>query len=530
MNRNEMILLKTLFLSTSESNIRKHSNDPKKRKNALWACIGKGILLFLLVIYTFAMCAGYGAMGLTDAIPLLCAATISLVAFFFTVFKVNGYLYGFKEYDMIMSLPFEVKSVVKAKFMYMYLKSIHWYMAMSVAALIGYAIFAKPRIIIYPLWIILSTLLPLLSMILASVAGFGIAKVGSGFKATKMVQTVLSFAIILLAFCSRFVIDAIVRDNKTEDVLNSISDGIDKVGRFYLPIRWFSKAINDLSISDILLFAGVSLLLTEVVMSVVASSYRKINSALMSNSEHKIYSGNTGKKQSAVKAIAFKEFRRMTGSNVYMVNVFMGEVFAFILGLAAIIVGVDKIISIVTNGAPIPDGLLVPAIPFIVFFFIGMVPTTVCSPSLEGKNYWIVQSLPISKKTLYQGKMLFNMYLTVPFSVFATLCMCISAKVALSETIIYVVLGIVLCAFSTCYGLLCGLKFMRLDWENEVEVIKQGTGVVLYIFPNMLLTMVMGVLVVLLKNVTGSLMIGIIITGIYAVITALLYRGCISRN
>ncbi|MBQ7679359.1 MAG: hypothetical protein IJT34_05875 [Butyrivibrio sp.] len=37
------------------------------------------------------------------------------------------------------------------------------------------------------------------------------------------------------------------------------------------------------------------------------------------------------------------------------------------------------------------------------FVFIGMMATTACSPSLEGKNYWILQSLPLEKKTIYQG-------------------------------------------------------------------------------------------------------------------------------
>ena len=127
-----------------------------------------------------------------------------------------------------------------------------------------------------------------------------------------------------------------------------------------------------------------------------------------------------------------------------------------------------------------------------------MVATTACSPSLEGKNYWIVQSLPVLKKTLYQGKMLFNLYLTVPFMVFSTVCFCVSAKVPVIDTVLYLILGIMLCAFSTAWGCVCGVKHMRLDWENEVEVIKQGTAVPLYMLPNMFVVIGMVVAVVFL--------------------------------
>ena len=39
---------------------------------------------------------------------------------------------------------------------------------------------------------------------------------------------------------------------------------------------------------------------------------------------------------------------------------------------------------------------------------------------------------------------------------------------------------------------------MRLDWENEIEVIKQGAAVAIYILPNMFVVMGLTVLVVIL--------------------------------
>ena len=143
-----------------------------------------------------------------------------------------------------------------------------------------------------------------------------------------------------------------------------------------------------------------------------------------------------------------------------------------------------------------------------------MVATTAFTPSLEGKNYWIVQSLPIAKKTLYQGKMLFNMYATVPFMAFATLCFCFSARVPVIETILYLVTGFILCGFSSAYGCVCGIKHMRLDWENEVEVVKQGAAVAVYMLPNMFVVMGLTALVVFL----GTKMNHILLTLVFMLI------------
>ena len=39
---------------------------------------------------------------------------------------------------------------------------------------------------------------------------------------------------------------------------------------------------------------------------------------------------------------------------------------------------------------------------------------------------------------------------------------------------------------------------MRLDWENDIEVIKQGSAVTIYLLPNMFVVMGLTVLVVFL--------------------------------
>jgi ABC-2 type transport system permease protein len=513
-----VVLLKNLLLSTSQWNSLKYCKDKKKRGNIIGNSIGQAVLFVLLMVYCVANCIGYSKFGLTGAIPEMCATLIASLAFIFTFFKTNGYLFNFKEYDMLMSLPYKPKDIAACKFIYMYVKSLPWYISVSVSMLIGYAIYEKPGFAVYPVWIILSMIMPIIPMLAAAFLGFLVAKMGSGFKNKTIVQTIITVLFVFAMFGARFVLEDMFRNNKAEEVLNSLSSATDSAGKIYLPIEWFKGAVTELKISDMLLIIGISLVLFELVFIPVGRSYRKINSALKSHAASRAFIMTEQKEKSLLNTIAFKEFKRMTGSTVYLTNAGLGEIMCVVAGIAVLFLDIDKLLSKALMGAPITMEMIYPAIPFIIYFFIGMAATTAMTPSLEGKNYWIVQSLPIRKRTLYQGKMLFNMYLTVPCMLFATLAVCFSARVPLINTVLYVILGLVLCAFSTAWGCVCGIKHMRLDWENEIEVVKQGAAVSIYLLPNMFITMALIAGTVYLGQYINSLLI----TGLLIVVVGVL--------
>ena len=528
MKSKNLLLLKTLLLSTSLNNRAKYTKDNKKKAKISGAYVGRIVLFTVIVVYSYLMCMGYGQYGIIDSVPVINAIAISALSFVFTFLKTNGYLFNFKEYDMLMSLPFEGSSVAGCKFLYMYIKSLPWYLVLSLSVMAGYGVYGHPSVMVYPIWVILTFMLPIIPMLAASFAGFLIAKVSAGRKKTNLVQTILTFAFVLFCFSLQYIIQAVFEKDAVEQTLESISETIDNAAKIYLPAAWFAGAVKDLRISDMLLLIGISIVLFAVVFHIVGKNYRNINSALKSHASSRNYKMTEQKKRSVYNAIAFKEFKRLTATTTYMVNGAMGEILTVIVGVLALIIGFDKIVYIVTKGAPFDHSVVTPAIPFIVYFMVGMVATTVCSPSLEGKNYWIVQSLPISKKTLYQGKMLFNMYLTVPFMVFGVICLSISAKVSLIETIMYLILGISLCAFSTAWGCVCGVKHIKLEWENEVEVIKQGTAVLVYLFPNMFVVMALIVGVVFLGMKIDHILIALIMTAIALILAALSYLRVMS--
>lgn len=527
-NRN-LTLLRTMLRSGSLFNIIKYSRDSKKRGRAFGTIAGICILFAVMLFYVLMMCYGYSRVGLQEAIPAMCALIISAASFFLTILKTNGYLFAFKEYDMLMSLPFRPSEIAGTKFAYMYIKSLPWYLGISLSFLAGYGIFARPGIAAYPIWILLSFFLPLIPMIAAAGIGLVIAKIGSRFRKTNVVQTVLVFTFVFLCFGVQIALQTSAQNGDAQSfsrVMTTVSDVVDAIAGYYIPVRWFYDAVSSDNIAvlviGIALLVLVSIAFLAAVVFLIGRRYREINSALKTHAAKRSGKGKS-RSRSVRGTIAYKELKRMLGSTVYLTNAGVGLIMAFVLGVAALFVDMDTIIAEITSGSPLTTEMVIPAIPFIVYFLVGMVSTTTYTPSLEGRNFWILKSLPVSRTVVYQGKMLFNMYLTVPFMVWATLCLCISARTGFLTTVLFLVQGLVLCSFSTVFGCVCGIRFMRLDWENDVEIVKQGAAITIYLIPNMFVTMALLTVAVILGGKIRVELASTLFTAAAAPVTGLLY-------
>ena len=522
MKNRTMLLLKTLNRSTSSLNILKTSGDKKKKQKIIASYVGFGLVYILILVYAVMSAYGYAQMGLVDKLPILTALLMCTLAFILTLFKAGSYLFGFREYEMLMALPFSEKTIVSSKFLYMYIKSLPLNMAISVAMLIGYGIFKDPAIFVYPLWIVLSAVLLVIPMLIASFFGFLIAKIGTAFKHWRVVQTILTLAFVMLCFSLRFIIEKLFRNGEVKTAITDVSKSIDMMGKYYPPLAWFEKAIAYHNILSAILLVIVTVVAFEIVFYILSRSYKKMNSVMRTGVAKRSGELKIQKKKSKERAIAVKELRRLVSSTNYFVNIGIGYILAIGVSVLALIIGVDKIIQVVVNGAPVTSQMILPAIPFVIYFLTGMVPMTTCSPSLEGKNYWILQSSPLTNRDIYFGKLLASLYISVPVQLFATIMFCISAKASVLETIFFMILGFALCIFSSTFGLACGIHFMKLDWENEIEVIKQGTAVVVYMFPNMILTCAMLFGSIFLSNVIGIVLVSILAVAVYAVLIFIL--------
>ena len=514
-----------MLKSRSLFNIIRHSGDKKAKNRAVGNLIGMAFLDLIIVIMAGGIAYLYAYLGFAEAVPNMAATVMALFALVFTFLKTNAYLFGFKEYDMVMALPFKVSTVVTNRFLLMYLKDLPFNMMISVSALVGYALVVKPALWVYPAWIVLSLFVVIVPMVIAALLGALLLRVTTSFKHKKLLTIILTFILVIPCMFMNAIIRYVVREDKVDKVLNGSLGAMNTAGRYIPGVSWFVKAINEGSIISMLLLIAVSAALYVVFFVLVSRSYRMINSRMAVNSsKHKKVTDKEYKERTVVNSIAFKEFKTFTGCVTYVVNDGMGVVMAFLAGVACLIFNLSKLVTALTD-VPFDIYRMVPCITLFIYFFVGMAPTTTASPSLEGKNYWIVKSLPIDMFTVYKGKMRFNNILSLPVGVFAVLCFCFSMRVGFLDYVVNICLIVSSVLFSTVYGMYCGAKKMRLDWDNEIQVVKQGPGPSLYVltnmFPLMLIISALGGLAFIMDTKLPALALSVI----YLLFTLLSYKG-----
>ena len=118
-------------------------------------------------------------------------------------------------------------------------------------------------------------------------------------------------------------------------------------------------------------------------------------------------------------------------------------------------------------------------VPFLISGVFCMMTTTATSISMEGKNWWILKSLPLTTKNILDGKILMNLLLLLPFYLLSELFLIVALKPGAGELLWLLLIPAVIILFSCVYGIAVNLRFPVLVWESEVRIVKQSASAML---------------------------------------------------
>lgn len=511
------VLLWTQFRNQSALNALRYERDAKK-KGRMYAVFGAYAIVFIMVlIYSFGLAFGYGFLGMADVIPGFSLMICSMVILFFTITKSNGFLFACRDYDMVMALPFSTGTVITARFLYMYLTNLLMSVCVMVPMCLGYAFYERPGLIIYLLWFVMMLFAPMIPMAIACAIGAVIAAIGSKFRFKVLVQLLLFLALMLGIFAGSFAIqgaenDAVLYQKASE--LGVILQ--EKMHQIYPLSVLFDAAITNVQNQSMwgsiqnshVLSAGcfilVSFICYMIFVLILSWKYKAINTALMTSQSRSNYQMKEQASHSVMQAFVYKEWKRFLSSVIYLMNTGIGMILAVMGSVMCLALGVEEAlasmdINLYGQSAEVLKGILY-GIPFAIAIPLTMTCTTAVSWSLEGKNLWILKSLPLSEKMIFEGKMLFNVILLVPAGIICTVCMILAMKPDIITGFLYFVVVFAAILFSTAFGMWINKTFPNFGWTNEVEVVKQGISSMLGIFANMLVELLLAVFTVLLSG------------------------------
>lgn len=136
---------------------------------------------------------------------------------------------------------------------------------------------------------------------------------------------------------------------------------------------------------------------------------------------------------------------------------------------------------------------------------VSMVVVSAPSVSVEGKNLWLIKSLPVKAFDALDAKALCHVLVTLPFALVSAVICAVALKSNIWQSIQLFTMPAAIVIFCGYLGVTINLMFPKFDWISEVHCVKQSASVAITMFGMMALVIVLAVLyAVLLRNVMSA--------------------------
>ncbi len=521
MKNNGFILFQILMWNQYKLNEIKDKNS-KYRRNAFLTGIVMAIVIGILATYSFGMGFALGKMGIAKVIPGYGIMIVGIITLFFTIFKSNGTIFAFKDYEQLISLPIKTSTIIASRFFYMYFMNTIFAAIIMIPLGIAYYIFEKPEVVFFVIWtigILLATLIP---TTLAAVIGAVIVYVASHFKYTNALVSISSVVLVVAIIVVPLFMGNGGSNTLDMNQLTNIGEMISQQSKMIYPISsLFETAVVENNIIELLLFIAISVGWYFLFLTILTTKYKAINTAIMTHSAKSNYKMTELKASSAMFALYKKELKRFFTSNVYVLNVGMGAIMALVMTIAVFVLEPAKLEEMM-QVSNLNDTLM----KVIAFGFSGVLSmscTTSVALSLEGKNLWILKSLPVKTKTIVDSKILVNLTITVPIALLFGVLMNIKFHTDIITRIMLVVTPIVYSFFVAVWGMVINIKLPNFEWESETALIKQGLASMLGMLGGAFFV-IAPIAAILLLNVYPYQLIQILATALFGLVSVFLYR------
>ncbi|MFJ6264451.1 hypothetical protein ACIQGW_05430 [Lysinibacillus xylanilyticus] len=453
------------------------------KTHAVITFIGYGIVFLLALGYVASVPI---QMNLSNQLESVNPYIISLLFWVFSIWSllsgVRSLLFGY-DHEQVFVLPLDKWQAILINFISKYIIQV---ILCFIVLLVNEAVlfFIRPfpleNLIIVFLFMFI---IPLLSIILSSCLALVIRIV---FYFLKIENTMFEAIATMLIFISPLGISYL------GSKLFNPKSGIIETSFLRHSLLYKIESSEWLSIFILIV---LSILLASAFLSILVINYDRIITVFIKKKA--IVKKINLKTTTKIRALVKKEFSKYFSSFSYVSNTILTPV-------AMLIVGFGLLFGFLPTFNDIEISALNLSITSqSIYFFIFLICTTLttstsCSFSFEGKNVWVVQSLPISIKELCISKGIINVSLLTPGLIIAIIdCWFVLNQRGL-EFFSHILLLVSSLILITLTGLFLNLKHLSFNWSSEMVVVKQSMSTILTAVVSMILISITALLILFL--------------------------------
>ena len=379
-----------------------------------------------------------------------------------SVFMTNSILYKAKDNELLLAMPIPPAKLLFVRILTVFVISFIGCVLVWLPAMIRYDAAMHSPFTTVLLQIMLLIALTLLVTVLSCLLGWLVSLI-SGRIANKTAATVIiSIVFVVGYYLLYFRMSSIIRDMIAN--LSAISEkmGLGAAGDALRAVLF--------TLACIALFVITYALLSATLVKIMTAT-GKVKRA--------VYRGGDEKQGNIRSALLMKEFKRFTGSAIYLLNAGFGVLIMIALAAAALIKAeaLRGVIDIIPSTIKVSAAI----IPVFALGAVCLISSTDCtsasSVSLEGKTLWQIQTMPVEPAEALAAKLKLHVIVNaIPAAIFA-LAIGIVLKADWLTSALLILGGAGYVWLCGAFGLIMNLKKPTLDWTNEAVPVKQGTPV-----------------------------------------------------
>ena len=369
-------------------------NRPRSRASTilffvLYAVLMIGFVGGMFVLLAWSLCQPLVASGMGWLYFTLFAGLAILLGVFGSVFNTFSSLYQAKDNDLLLSMPIPIRAILASRLLGVYLMGLMFSGVVLLPAVIFYwcAADASPSAIAGGVMLVLAV--SLFVLVLSCVLGWAVAKISAKLKHKNFLTVFIALVFFGLYYAVCF---------RASDLLNELLANLTAVGDAVRGAAYPLYLLGRMGEGDWLAIAfvmAVTLALCALTYLVLSRTFIGIATASGTTAKAE-YREKAVKAAGASSALLRKEFGRFTSSPNYMLNCALGTVMLPIMGVL-LLVKAGELLPVVYEiaGGEAP-GFLAVMLCAALCLIGSMNDTAASSVSLEGKNLWLAQSLPVT--------------------------------------------------------------------------------------------------------------------------------------
>ena len=473
-------MVKTLLKKQIGEIFRSYFYDAKKNKPRskastilfilFFVFLMVGILGGMFALLSYVICGAFVSVEMGWMYFCIMGLLAILLGAFGSVFNTYSGLYLSKDNDLLLSMPIPVRSIMVSRLLGVYLMGLMYSAVVILPAVIVYWLTAPltPAVIIGSLLFVL--LLSVIVLILSCVLGWVVAKISLKLKNKSIMAALIALVALGAYYFFYFKAQSMIEDLVT----NALVYGMKVKGAAYSLYLFGRYAEGDWV--AIAVFTAAVAVLFALLWYVLSRSFLGIVTSTGKTARRE-YKEKTVQRQSVSRALLGKELGRFLSSANYMLNCGLGTLLLPVGGIALLVKG--------SMAAELLDELLArPGCTSLLLctgicMVAAMNDMAAPSVSLEGRNLWLAQSLPIPPWQVLQAKLSVQLLLTGIPALFCCVCLQIVCPASPVERVLLMLVPLLYVLLSALFGLFLGVKMPNLTWTNELVPIKQSASVMI---------------------------------------------------